>query len=393
VPGTIDLRSWWRRVPTEVVDAALAAVLAVVTVVSVVVQGRVEDQRLTPGGLALIAVQVVPLVWRRRAPVVVAAVSIAGAAVYGLAEQPDPPVMFGPLLAFYTVAAYRPRRVSVPFALVALIGAAVSVTIAGSDADAADITVGYFSSITAWVVGDTTRGQRERAAWLEGRRVEAARQAARDERVRIARDLHDVVAHHVSVIAVQAEAAQEVLSTRPDRAGAAMASVADTARTALGELRRLLGVLRSDQSLAPQPDLDTVDELVESVRHAGLLVSLRTTGEPRSVAPVVGLTAYRVVQEALTNVLKHAGTCRTEVGLDFDGDVLVVTVTDDGRPSSRPQPSPPVDDRNGDGTGNGAGHGLIGMRERVAVVGGTLEAGPVPGGGFAVSARLPLTES
>jgi signal transduction histidine kinase len=393
-----SLLDWFRRRSPSavVVDAALAAVLGVVTVVSALVQGELEDQRLTAVGLALLALEVVPLVWRRRAPLVVATVSIAAAAAYGMAELPDPAVLFGPLLAFYTVAASRPRSVSLPFAVAVLGGSALcAAAVGGGDADAADIAVGYFSAITAWVVGDTTRGQRERTAWLEQRRAESARQAARDERLRIARDLHDVVAHHVSVIAVQAEAAQEVMTSQPDRASAAMASAADTARTALGELRRMLGVLRSDQSLAPQPDLDTVDELVESVRHAGLPVSVRTTGEPRPVAASVGLTVYRVVQEALTNVLKHAGTCRAEVRLEFGDDELLVTVVDDGTGSPASPPSAAGNGRGGGrsgghGGGGGGGHGLVGMRERVAAVGGRFAAGPAPGGGFEVSARLPL---
>jgi signal transduction histidine kinase len=366
-----------RQLPTIVVDAALAAVLAVVTVVSVVVRSHI-DEPLTAVGIPLLAVQLVPLVWRRRAPVLVAAVSAAGAMAYGMAELPDPPVMFAPLLAFYTVAAYRPRSVSVPFAALVMVAAGLGVALA-QDSDAADITVGYFSGITAWVIGDTTRGQRERAAWLDARRSDAARQAASDERIRIARDLHDVVAHHVSVIAVQAEAAQEVLAARPDRAADAMSRVADTARSALVELRRLLGVLRSDTSLVPQPDLATVDELVESVRQTGLPVSVRTTGEPRAVDAVVGLTAYRVIQEALTNIIKHAAAGQAEVGLEFGDDSLLVTVVDDGTTADKPA-------RRRDG----AGHGLVGMRERVTVLGGSLEAGPGPEGGFAVQARLPL---
>jgi signal transduction histidine kinase len=245
------------------------------------------------------------------------------------------------------------------------------------------VAVSYFSGVTAWVVGDTTRGQRERARWLEERRADAAHQAARDERVRIARDLHDVVAHHVSVIAVQAEAAQEVLATQPERAAAAMGHVADTARSALAELRRVLGVLRSDAVLTPQPDLSTLGDLVVSVRAAGLPVTLRWDGVgPAGVGAVdavVGLTAYRIVQEALTNVLKHAGPCRAEVVLALapapGGEALEVTVTDDGR---------------GPGSPNGAGQGLAGMRERVAVLGGRFDAGPGAAGGFAVHARLPV---
>jgi signal transduction histidine kinase len=169
-----------------------------------------------------------------------------------MADLPDPALEFALLLALFTVAAHRDRRVSVPCGLVFCVAAAVAL-IFGDSSDAADVAVVFFVATTAWVVGDTMRGQRERARWLDERRLDAARRAVADERVRIARDLHDVVAHHVSVMAIQAEAAQEVLAARPDQAQRAMANVADTARTALGELRRLLGVLRSPDDLAPSP--------------------------------------------------------------------------------------------------------------------------------------------
>ena len=369
-----------RRWPPVVADAVLAGVVAAVTIVAVVVQSHADDEPMTAYGVVLLAAQLVPLVWRRRAPVVVAAVAGAAAAAYGLAELPDPPVMFGPLLALYTLAAYRPRRVSAPFGVAAAAIAALTIPF-GDATDAADVAVAYFSGVTAWVVGDTTRGQRERARWLDERRADAAHQAARDERVRIARDLHDVVAHHVSVIAVQAEAAQEVLASQPERASAAMGHVADTARSALTELRRVLGVLRSDAVLTPQPDLSALDDLVASVREAGLPVALRWDdgdGDGQRVDAVVGLTAYRIVQEALTNVLKHAGPCRAEVvlGLAPGGEALDVTVTDDGCGSASAGP-------------NGGGQGLVGMRERVAVLGGSFKAGPGEAGGFVVHARLP----
>jgi signal transduction histidine kinase len=384
-----------RRVPPLVADALLALVVAGVTIVAILVKSSQDDQPLTAYGWLLLAGQLVPLVWRRRYPVTVAAISFACAVLYGMAVLPDPPVMFAPLLAFYTVAANRSRRFSIPFAVVVMTVAAVGIVF-GDASDPADVTTGYFTGIMAWVIGDTTRGQRERAAWLDERRSDAARQAARDERVRIARDLHDVVAHHVSVIAVQAEAAQEVLATQPERAGEAMANVADTARTALGELRRVLGVLRTDASLAPQPDLATVDELVASVRGAGVPVTVHTRGQTRPVDPMVGLTAYRVVQEALTNVLKHAGPCRASVDLAYGDDDLVVTISDDGRSSSSPSARSSSSSAGGGAeprANGGGGQGLVGMRERVAVVGGTVEAGPSPDGGFAVRATLPLPAS
>jgi signal transduction histidine kinase len=394
VRALAELLDRCRRLPPVVADAALAAIVAGVTVVTVVVESRNDDQPVGLYGAALLAAQFVPLVWRRRAPLEVAVVTGLCGAAYGLAELPDPPVVFAPLLALYTVAAYRPRRISVPFGLVAAAIVALVIPF-GDSSDAADVAVSYFSGVTAWVVGDTTRGQRERARWLDERRADAARQAARDERIRIARDLHDVVAHHVSVIAVQAEAAQEVLASQPERASAAMGHVADTARSALTELRRVLGVLRSDAVLTPQPGLSAVDDLVASVRSAGVPVTLRWDGGdegdgaagPPPVDAVVGLTAYRIVQEALTNVLKHAGSCRAEVvvGLAAAGRALDVTITDDGCGSDTADGSDGADgDRDGEG-----GQGLAGMRERVAVLGGQFEAGPGPAGGFTVHARLP----
>ena len=389
VRAMVDLLERCRRWPPLVTDALLAAVVAGVTIVAVVVQSRVDDEPMTTFGAILLAGQFVPLVWRRRAPVAVAAAVFACAAGYGMAELPDPPVTFAPLLGVYTLAASRPRRISVPFGLIVMAAGALAIGLT-HDADPADVTTSYFTGITAWVIGDTTRGQRERVRWLDERRADAARQAARDERIRIARDLHDVVAHHVSVIAVQAEAAQEVLATRPDRASAAMGHVADTARSALGELRRVLGVLRSDALLTPQPDLAALDDLVASVREAGLPVTLRWNGAagddgddgpaPPPVDPMVGLTAYRVVQEALTNVLKHAGPCHAEVVLAVDpaDRALEVTIADDGR---------------GPGSADGTGQGLVGMRERVAVLGGQFRAGAGDSGGYTVHARLPAASA
>jgi signal transduction histidine kinase len=370
-----------RRWPRPVADAVLAALVGVVTIVAVVVESDSTDDRLNAWGGVLLAAQIVPLVWRRRAPVAVAVAVYLASMLYGMAVLPDPPVMFALLLATYTVAAERPRPISLSLAAGLMSFALIGIFF-GDPTDAADIAVGYFTGIAAWVIGDTTRGQRERAAWLEDRQADAARQAARDERLRIARDLHDVVAHHVSVIAVQAEAAQEVLATSPERAEAAMGNVADTARAALGELRRVLGVLRSDAARTPQPDLSALADLVASVRGAGLSVSVHTSGDERPVDALVGLTAYRVVQEGLTNVLKHAGPCQADVALDYRSDELVVSVVDDGTATAGP-PSK-------NGSSDGSGQGLAGMRERVAVVGGSFAAGPRDEGGFALRATLPL---
>ena len=362
-------------IPPPVVDAALALVVGIVTAISIGVTDRNDaSEGATWWGWALVAAQVVPLAGRRRHPVVVAVATGVATFAYGMANLPDPAIYFPLTLAFYSVAAYRPRRVWLPVAASFVVSLAVGIAV-DRQVDPADVAVNYTVGLTAWVVGDVVRTQRERAAWMAARREEEARRAVAEERVRLARDLHDVVAHHVSVIAVQAEAAQEVLATHPERAEEAMATVAATARTALDELRHLLGVLRSSADRGPQPELSAIDHLVDSVRSAGVEVDVRTAGRARPVRGVVGVTAYRVVQEALTNVLRHSGGTRACVDLAFDEEALEVRVTDDGH---------------GESPGGSGGHGLAGMRERVALVGGALDAGPGPAGGFVVRARLPF---
>lgn len=225
----------------------------------------------------------------------------------------------------------------------------------------------------------------ERAQLLEQQRHERQAAAVAEERARIARELHDVVAHGLSVIAVQAGAAQEILPRDPERARAALAAVEATARDALGEMRRLLGVLRADGEAAgraPQPDVRDLEDLVASVRRAGLPVELEVTGTPGDVPAGVGLAAYRIVQEALTNTLRHAGPARAVVWVRHEPGVLRITVEDDGTGVGGAA-------RRGEA---GGGHGLAGMRERAALYGGTVEAGPRPEGGFAVRAVLPVPE-
>jgi signal transduction histidine kinase len=222
----------------------------------------------------------------------------------------------------------------------------------------------------------------ELAHQLELARDENARTAVAGERARIARELHDVVAHSVSVIVVQAGAAEEVLAAAPARARESLRSVQDTGRQALVELRRLLGVLRTDDSeaaLAPQPGLDQVGALAAHVREVGVAVDLRVDGERDGIPAGVDLAAYRIVQEALTNVLKHASASHAAVRVGYRPDVIELEILDDGH----------GDGANGYGA-NSTGHGLIGMRERASLYGGVVEARPRPEGGFAVRARLPV---
>jgi signal transduction histidine kinase len=218
----------------------------------------------------------------------------------------------------------------------------------------------------------------DRAQQLEREREERAQALVAEERARIARELHDVVAHSVSVMVVQAQAGPRLLG-KPELAGTAFESIESSGREALVELRRLLGILRAgDRELAigPQPGLASLEGLVKQVREAGLPVELQIEGEQLTLPPGVDLSAYRIVQEALTNTLKHAGHAHAQVVVRYSSSTVELDIVDDGG-------GPPA-------TLNGSGHGLIGMRERAALYGGHLEAGPRPGGGYAVRARLPV---
>jgi signal transduction histidine kinase len=319
------------------------------------------------------------------------AIQVAGGEFFKAAPLPTDIVM---LVLLYTVAAYRPRRASVPALLVCLAGSAVAAATVWMPLNAPDrafpqiaFAATLFSGciLLAWVLGDSMRYRRgyyaaleDKAARLEAERHAQAKIAAAAERARIARELHDIVAHHVSVMVVQADGARYALRTDSGRAETALTAISDTGRQALTEMRKLLGVLRSageQPGLAPLPGLGELRELLDQARAAGLEVSYTLTGAPRELPEGAELAAYRVVQESLTNTRKHGGLAATAaVTLRYEPDGLTVEVTDDGIAS--PGDEPP-------------GHGLAGMRERIAMYGGTVQAGPLPGGGFGVSAHLP----
>ncbi|GIH09612.1 hypothetical protein Rhe02_76790 [Rhizocola hellebori] len=249
----------------------------------------------------------------------------------------------------------------------------------------AGMLVNLVMMVVLFLIGRTIQARRlaaqalrERASAAEDGRQAHAEQAVAEERRRIARELHDVVAHHVSVIGVMATGARRVLKHDYDAAEQALSTIEQTSRTTLRELRRLLFLLRvesEESQLTPQPGLGGVRALVEQVREAGLAATLRVEGEPAELDPGVALTAYRIVQEALTNALKHAGHATAEVRMAIQPDLLTIEVFDTGH---------------GPREGMMPGHGLLGMRERVAVYGGTLRTGPRPGGGFRVYAKIPL---
>lgn len=251
-----------------------------------------------------------------------------------------------------------------------------------------DIVFGALIIGGPWLAGVMMRLRRERersltlrTVELERDRDERARAAVAEERARIARELHDVVAHAISVVVVQARGGRKVLDSDPAAARTALDAIERTGEQALAEMRRLLGMLRDDdddeRSRAPQPSLERLESLAEEMRASGLPVELAVEGVPNGIPPGIDVSGYRIVQEALTNVLRHAGPAVARVGVRFSSDAVEIDVVDDGRGG----PNAP-----------GAGNGLVGMRERVAVVGGEIEAGPVPEGGFAVHVRLPYEE-
>jgi signal transduction histidine kinase len=377
--------AWLRRHPL-VVDGVLAGALALLGLGTLL-----QAPRTVPATLLM----VVPVAFRRRAPILAFSLAVVGGALQVVIGQPAASDL-ALLVLLYTVAAYRPRRASITALLVCLGGSAVAVLTWGPVNGVNLASRLIFSAflfggleLTVWILGDSMRYRRgyyaaleDRAARLEAERHAQAKVAAAAERARIARELHDVVAHHVSVMVVQADGAGYALRTDPDRAAAALQAIAGTGRQALTEMRRLLGVLRTadDQAaLAPVPGLGELRELLEQARAAGLEVAYTLSGVPRDLSEGAELAAYRVVQESLTNTRKHAGLAATAaVTLRYEPDGLVVEVTDDGL---------------GGGIAESGGLGLAGMRERIAMYGGTVTAGPLPGGGFGVTARLPCPQT
>ncbi len=379
---------WWRAIPPIVADGALAAVVLAVALVEI---GLNDEQTLDRYdrvlSTTLLVLMSVVIVFRRRHPVAVWLASGVLISIYGVASFPDPMLPYGPLIAVYTVAAYTSWRTSMITGIVTAAVIAGGMIIDPHD-DLVDWLVAFLSTTTAWLIGNNVRTYRAYASELEAkaerldrdRRAEAERAVA-DERLRLARELHDVAAHHVSVIALHAEAGQALLPDDPERADQSLAVIGEVARTTLTELRRVVGVLRDDQAapLSPQPGLDQLPLLVDEVERAGLPVTLEVSGTPGSISRTLDTSVYRIVQEALTNVLRHAGPATAHVRIGYEPGAVAVEVLDDGV-----------------GTANGAGpvlpdggHGLEGMKERAAMLGGTLTAGARPDRGFAVVARLP----
>ncbi|WP_409468311.1 sensor histidine kinase [Streptomyces sp. HC307] len=390
----MSARSWitpavarLRTTHPYVVDAALAALVLFATSLQWIFPSG-KDEPLSWQGYLLGAATAVPLVWRRRAPFGTAcAVSVATPAM-AVYHAPPPDIAYGGLVVLYTVAALCPpwqRRVM-------LVGwlAGVTLTMIHTDkTEPFEYAFHLMSVVCAYALGLVARVQRAYTAELEDRARRLERERAADterartqERARIARDMHDILAHAVSLMVVQAEAGPVVVRSDPARAEAAFDAIATSGRDAMAQLRRILGVLKDEEAgiasrRLPQPGVSALVELVRQVGEStGLRVELRTSGEPRPLPPDTEVAAYRVVQEALTNTVKHAYASSATVELDWTEDALTLAVTDDGHGPTAP----------------GGGHGLIGIRERAAACGGSAEAGRGPHGGFRVVVRLPDDE-
>jgi signal transduction histidine kinase len=402
----------WVRTHPRHFDAAVAAVILLSNLVGMTTRSYAGMTFRAPDLVSLVlnVTCAAPLAVRRQYPVPVAFVSISSYMALAFFDYSS----FGGSLAM-PVAVYTlgTSAATGPGITIALASAAASVAYLEANrerlaAAGVEPNIWYFGSqfvitIGLWIIGRTVRARRlylsdleDRADRLERTASAELRAALAEERTRMARELHDVVAHHVSVMTVQAAAARRMIGRSPDRSVEAMRAVEETGRSALVEMRRIVGALRSvdaDESaagvqpdLAPQSGVAELEPLLARAREAGLDVELTIVGEPRSLPSGVDLAIFRVVQESLTNTLTHAGPTRAAVLLRYEPDAVVVGVTDDGGKRRAGGTGRPI-------SSDRLGHGLVGMRERVTLNGGTLQTGPRSVGGFQVQARLPLEEA
>lgn len=382
----------WERLRTSlnpVADPLLALLVFGLASQPLLAGYECECESIPAWGYFLVAVQCAPVAVRRRWPFAALIVTGLATSVYGVTSLPDPPVYYAALVLMYSVAAHASRRAVYLSAAIAALSITVALTLDWPAWDYQDLTVPLATFVTAYVLGDSVRTRRERTAALEARaaqlertRVAEAAAVVSAERNRIARELHDSVAHHVSVMVIQAEAGPVAIERRPEQAVQTFESIGATGKQAMAEMRQLLGVLKEDgtSSREPQPGLAQVDDLVARSRLAGLDIELDLRGVPRELPTALELSAYRVIQEALTNCLRHAPGSAVTIIVRF-GSELSLEVSDGG-PAVPPSTSLAEPH---------SGNGLTAMHERVSVLGGRLEAGP-HGDGWRVSASLPIPD-
>jgi signal transduction histidine kinase len=408
VAGSYDrlvkrLASWYTALSPRTQDLALALALTAYYVGSLIPEaGQLRLPRLA---FALVVLQTVPLIWRQRWPVVTLLVIGIPRGFYDDLGIGFAPVPLATMIALYTVMDRSSTRVRWAVGAVTLYGLIQGQTTPGHT-EPYDFFVAALELAAAGMAGILSRTRRAYLQEAEARAEQAqtgrdreVALAAAQERTRIARELHDVVAHHVSLIAVQSDAAATLLPGQPVQAEKHVEVIGQTAREALGELRRLLGVLRTPADFAgreppdtaPVPSVSQLGKVLDQVRSAGISVDLRVEGNPSRLAPGTDLAAYRIIQEALTNTVRHSGADDAAVTLRYEPGYVSVSVTDTGR-----GPAAAADARLGEQRGTGSlpatlsgGFGLAGMAERVASCGGSLTVGPGQDGGFTVSARLP----
>jgi signal transduction histidine kinase len=380
--------AWGRSLPLWVLDAVLTFSYLPVAILSVVSKPdhmTGDYKPINALGILLVLGAVLPLLFRRRFPLPMFFTSTAFLMLFAAGDYFIGAVAFATLVSLYTVGAFcRPREIVIAFVtLIAALAALWIIEI--PDFYAGDVFSNMALYTVALLFGWTVQSRRlrlndaeERAELLEREQEEERARALAQERLHIAQELHDVMAHSMSVIAVQAGVGMHVVDDDPTEAKKSLENISTTSRSTLVELRRMLGVLRDDGSgtaYAPAPGLGDLDRLAREVTDAGVPVDVQVEGQLDDVPPGVDFTGYRIVQEALTNVLKHAGPSTAHVRVANGDGALRIEVRDDGRGVN--------------GRSTGAGHGLTGMRERVAVYGGRLDAGPAAGGGYRVLAELP----
>jgi signal transduction histidine kinase len=369
-----------RRLPRVYGDAVLAVVVAVVYVAEVSFEADVH--RREPAALVALGFAASLLV-RRRYPLLpllagLAVIELDNTAIKGLAEAGM--FLVGFIVALYSAGRWARGRTLAVCGVVAAVAIPLAAIEPGQPVGFGDIAFFLVFFGAPIVAGRVFRHRAERERVLVDEHETRTAAAITDERARIARELHDVVAHAISVIVLQARGGRRMLAEDPGETRAALDAIEHAGEQALAEMRRLLGMLRdADEraALAPQPSLARLDELAAEVGAAGLPVEVRVVGDVVELPPSIDVSAYRIVQEALTNALKHAGPARAHVCVRYGPHALELEVVDDGT---------------GNGNGSGSGHGLVGLRERVGVYGGELEAGAQPDGGFRVRATLPLAE-
>jgi signal transduction histidine kinase len=374
--------SWQRWLYTWRADLAIAVTVAFVQISGTYFGSESQTDRADLDALAFAFLMVGPiaLLFRRRYPVAVLLATFAATLAYWTTDYPRGPIFFALIIAFISAIMAGHRLVGVIVAIGGWLAFPWLPYLVGNE-DRPSVA-GVFG-LLAWLllllaIGEVARVGRARAGEAARRRDEEARRRASEERLRIARELHDVLAHNISLINVQAGVALHLMDEQPEQARTALAAIREASKDALGELRSVLEVLRrsgEEPPRAPQPGLDELDDLVSRAGAAGLEVRLEVHGQRRALPTDVDLAAFRIVQEAVTNVVRHAGDSTATVCVSYNDDDVTLQIDDTGRGGS-PGPAP-------------SGSGIAGMRERTAALGGRLEAGPRPGGGFRVRAQLP----